>query len=726
MRRRLVAKGLGAAGLSVAAHTTWLLNNDAFDARQRARNLCAANGGTCATADPVITSKAAAIQSAFRATDVVIVSGQGAELACRDAVLGWKTTSIKVVVEDHEPLADTIERLRSWPSPQWPGTMLARYILGLRDPEPLEFLQKRLGVCDESVVCLPQHQLEDEVTRQWCTDVAASGRCRICVIADEKLYAAEFCASLFQQPQLGLRLKHVRLSLPSGADACARVTCFVPQMADSDSVRAADEATWVVNAAGTCVSDLMAIASSAAAAAAAGHLLPIAKEAGDGTLSGACAASDDAASDDAASVCRADTVASSRNGRGANEALRYAVEQCIRHKDASLVACFQLADSTMDGEPYDPDEDERYSSETTTITLPVAQAASQSRSASARPVDVWAWKWLSELVKDGSAVGTEMRPPMHAHRSPLHQVLELASGTRAESMDQGLADLDRLIAHGLVHLDFVPVDAAASSTLPRVTEAPSSTAAVSEAPLQGVSAEPPSSATAASPAATAASPAATASPATTAASPATTAASDPTEEESVEEAISHDEPEEEDAWETFLVVSPLTVEAFKRLANQRGVHGQMQSRVEDIYLQEDLAFLREDAQELDHECRHYQAWEAAWADTMLAIFESEPAAEATGASATADIPRVQTRQEQQEGKAAALVLRREEKRRSLGLRCRALLRRADILGVDLELLAKAHLCHELIAEGWPEMKLPLASEAAHVTGDAQVADSASG
>lgn len=52
-----------------------------------------------------------------------------------------------------------------------------------------------------------------------------------------------------------------------------------------------------------------------------------------------------------------------------------------------------------------------------------------------------------------------------------------------------------------------------------------------------------------------------------------------------------------------------------------------------------------------------------------------------------------------EGQAAGLVLRREEKRRSLGLRCRALLKRADELGVQV--LPPEHLCREIIAEGWP-------------------------
>ena len=57
------------------------------------------------------------------------------------------------------------------------------------------------------------------------------------------------------------------------------------------------------------------------------------------------------------------------------------------------------------------------------------------------------------------------------------------------------------------------------------------------------------------------------------------------------------------------------------------------------------------------------------------------------------------RAREREGKAAGLVLRRAEKRRSLALRCKGLRRRAHVLGMAKELLPpQAHLCHELIAE----------------------------
>ena len=135
----------------------------------------------------------------------------------------------------------------------------------------------------------------------------------------------------------------------------------------------------------------------------------------------------------------------------------------------------------------------------------------------------------------------------------------------------------------------------------------------------------------------------------------------------------------------MVVVSPLAIAAYKQLSSEPHAIAVIGGRQRAVYATEDRTFLVEDVREMDVDCAEYMRWEAAWADEMLLIFErkeTEPEKVA-----------------EKEAEGAMLVLRREERRRRLGLRCKQLLKRAEDLELT-QLLPVQHLCHTLVEEGW--------------------------
>ena len=144
--RRVVGIALGSTTAALAAHTAWLLQHDAFNERQTARNKCTADDALTFTLDPALCHRVADIHDGLRRANAVIITGPGAPQAARDAVLGMRTESlslVKICAEPNESLAETVERLRaSNAAPSFlPSATLAAAIAKWRAPPALTFLR---------------------------------------------------------------------------------------------------------------------------------------------------------------------------------------------------------------------------------------------------------------------------------------------------------------------------------------------------------------------------------------------------------------------------------------------------------------------------------------------------------------------------------------------------------------------------------------------------------
>ena len=142
-------------------------------------------------------------------------------------------------------------------------------------------------------------------------------------------------------------------------------------------------------------------------------------------------------------------------------------------------------------------------------------------------------------------------------------------------------------------------------------------------------------------------------------------------------------------WHSEVVASPLTLAAFAELHRDPTLQAALARRQAARERAEDLRFLREDVEEINEAARRYHSWELLWADAMLKLAKGEPPA-AIVSSSTAGFETV-------EGKVASLALERTRRRRTLSAPCKALLRRAEVLGVA-PALTPDHLCHELSEE----------------------------
>lgn len=778
--RRIGIAAFGSTCTALAAHVAYSLQFDAFDERQKARNACTADDAIALTLDPAVNNSAHDVRDWLRRSSVVIITGPGASQTARDAVLGMHTESlsiVKICAEPNESLVETVERLRAKnAAPSLPSAVLAAAIAEWRAPPPLIFLRERVERCDEAVLCLTQTQLEDEATRQCCADLLSLGHCRVCIVANEALYAAEYCESLLQRAGGAPHIHIVRCSLPRGDEARARVLCYVPpaRAASGGATPSEDLAEFVREAVGTRISDLEALAIEAATASSsidmtaseggdvpreseedAGEtsprgdtevssgLLP-APAAWPGLLPAYEASSEEGGAN--ASIIRASlatenarpgglgeveephggvalaargpssdsprtaaivedtarsaaqamqtaaqpdeeaTLGGARAAAGARALLAAAVSRCVLRKRRALEHCFGLADgdSNDGGDGGDSVANVDLAAQVSPLTPPVG---------------IWAWTWLGEIagVISADEIGMHaqvaaLTPASEVVSVALRDVLARSSGAADELVERGLAETDALIGAGLVQIDFTHTNEIEAAT-DRLEFC----------------------------------------------------ASKAGDEDGTG-------PTMEAKTETCIVVSPLTIMAFRELYNDPRARAVMEERLEAAYGEEDQRFLRVDANEvrccpwccliwavapgrellrlcraarvprllalppnslvdaragsqLDGECEQYRRWEAAWADALLLVYEGNGGPEGGGPvrapSSARESPEytAERREREREGKAAGLVLRREEKRRSLALRCKGLRRRAHVLGMAKELLPpQAHLCHELIAE----------------------------
>jgi hypothetical protein len=147
-------------------------------------------------------------------------------------------------------------------------------------------------------------------------------------------------------------------------------------------------------------------------------------------------------------------------------------------------------------------------------------------------------------------------------------------------------------------------------------------------------------------------------------------------------------------WQTLVVVSPLAMAAYKTLSREPHAISIMEARQHAVYHTEDRNFLLEDVREIDEYCAVYAQWEAAWANEMLLLFEGkQPTAVGNG-----EADELEKAALKRKARGAVLVLDREEKRRSLGARCKLLLKRAEELQMS-HVLPTEHMCRALVEEG---------------------------
>lgn len=591
MRRRLGAAAGGALG-AFTAHTAWLMSQDSFNTRQAARNKCAYGG----SADPIIARAALVIRDELAKVDCLVVSGPGAALAARDAVHGMPSvTTVKVVSELHENLAATVERLRfnaTLSTSRLPSAALAAAIAQSRALPPLTFLQERLTRCNEAVLCVAQQQLEDEASRHVCVAAARMPHCRVCIIADEKLYAAEYCESLLRREEVH-SVGHLKLSLPRGADALLRAQCYLPKASepsaestgsqqhtpesgmlesegdtsegDTSEVDTSEEAAkrglssggpppgelaqWLVDSAGTHIPDLIAVATAADAA-------EIVREESTGAARGEADAMDEAHGGTRANPAGAGAGANvAVSAPSAHDLLRAGVDRCVEQKRRALETCFGLDGSEENG---------------------------------TRPMGLWAWAWLREMSQGSTPtaglanLSSVMGPAVEvsrAERMLLSELLDRLSGqsklgaTRAddepsaaelEVLDAGLADADTMIAHGVLQLDFVPVAASVASAA-SAAAAPSAASTASASASGGVA----------------------------------DSSNHTSDGDGDGGPVASGQSTEGATWETHLVVSPLTAAAYQRLSSDPRMCAVMDGRLQEAYRAEDLLFLEEDKREVD-------------------------------------------------------------------------------------------------------------------------------
>ena len=699
LRRIPWTLGIGSATTALSAHCAWLYSLDSLDERLAQQLVQSRN------ADPCINHAAEAIGEMLLETDVVIVSGPGAHLAAREAILGFKDgiACRKIITEKHDSLHELVESLRTPPSSGvWPSAAIAAAIAQYMAAPPLDYLYERLVRSDEALLCLSQrHVVDDESTRKCAAEIAKLGHGRVCITCDESLYAAEYVESLVAAADSNLRITHYKLSLPRGNDALARARCLVHFGGgqDEELSRAGDGsvdrkggdgadlseelAKWLVDHAGAHVTDLRAVAG-AVAGEMAGAVLRSASV--DAAAHAADAAATDAAATDAAAT---DAAATDGDRAAATKACDVASMPSSEESSAEETAALDYARrAALESEDDDVDKD----GETTTshtevegssLTTP-ASAVHSSRSergmldaAVARCVEerraaLTACFQLDRVnegessagessgigkastAEDGGSAAKSLAHPVGVWAWAMMDELSgditsVTVGVPPVSEPSGPADWQMPLREVLQR--------AGAGGLDRAVEEVDCLLAAGIASLDFVPLQ--------------------------------------LSEGGSEDGGGGDGGGDGDGgtdtdggsrrWETMVVVSPLAIAAYNQLSSEPHAIAVIGGRQRAVYATEDRTFLVEDVREMDVDCAEYMRWEAAWADEMLLIFErkeTEPEKVA-----------------EKEAEGAMLVLRREERRRRLGLRCKQLLKRAEDLELT-QLLPVQHLCHTLVEEGW--------------------------